>query len=1098
MMSWVKALLPSHEVRNLTTNWSNGRLLLALIDEIKPNKIPGSLDPHKERSNCLLAIKSAKIHLKVPPIIDPDDLVSGQLDELSMMTYLSYFFKPASKSVLRWVHDIAPQLKINNLTTDWNNGVAFAAILNTLYPGMFSNWKSLKKTPPHLNIQKIFNVAQEKCGILPNVDASDMASANVDELIVMTYLLRIRHSNLQSRPEIVTVSGPGLSEAKLGRHTHIVVDYTKAGAGNLSIIGTYHDDSNIVLLMKEKGAGVQKVTYTPQKPGNLSFNILFGDMPVPGSPFTVSVQDTSSIRIIDRDSLATTIHVNTEVEIKIDTTAIGAGNITSRLLYPNCPSIIPAVNGEDGIFTVTFRANKAGTSLLRVYWDKEEVKTCSVNFTVLDIRQYRVKKLPEDRKYTTFENIIFYVESTEGLPLDLLQLTAICSDIHIPVEFDHIDDEEGKAIFTPTLPGIYTIEVACIDRLVEGSPFTVAVVDSSRCLMVTKPPKYLAVGIPFEFIINTKEAGLGEVVLKCTEQQDIFDYEVNEVESDESVAVKVTPKKIGEVMVSLFHSGGEIPGCPFRLSICDPTLCSISGDLFENKSSSVGNQVEVIVSSSNWSKIKPVIKAQGPTAKYTITLIEDAFDVYSTAFTPWEVGEHEVSVTLGGYHVPGSPFYFTTATGSSGFSGSATGNGLRHALTGIPAQFVVLEKETGLVQSEELSIQVQSVISGELGLVRVRDNDNGTYSIAYMVDKTGAHLINVKVWGKHIPGSPFKMNANRGPEPELCSIYGPALNSSNMICIGDLIDFTIDAASAGEGALDISTVGSKGVKAQVFIAQTQRYRVYDAQIDPIRPGKYRISVKWGGKHVPNSPFFIKVYPGADATKCRAFGPGLENGLVGRPSTFTIETHNAGSGVLKVRLNGVKDAFRIEVNPRSSEDIRTLHAAYNPTKPGSYLITIKWSEKNIPGSPFKVKIEGDSRNTGYLMATSRVHELSTIVESDEETNSGGSTGQLDYHKPKSTKQPRVQQKHRKQSDQPDFSKLSTNPRFSQGSKDYAIRNLKNHGLVRTKRHIQRRVSFSDLPEVYASHHHTPRHIKEDKTTKKRKKSSKEKGSEFHLY
>ena len=1102
MINWVNALLPSCEVRNFTSNWSNGCLLLSLINEIKPNKIPGSLDPSTKKSNCLLAIKSAKVHLKVPPIIDPDDLVSEQLDELSMMTYLSYFVKPASRSVLRWVHDIVPQLKINNLSTDWNDGTAFAAVLNTLYPGMIPDWKSFKKTPPDVNIQKIFNVAKEKCGILPNTDASDMASRNVDELIVMTYLLRIRYSSLQCLPENVEVSGPGISEAKLEKHTHIIVDTTKAGAGNLSITGTYHDDCSIALAIKEKSAGVYKVSYQPQKSGNLRFSILLDNMDVPGSPFTVCVKDTSLIRIIDRDSLATTIHVNTDVEIKVDATSIGAGNLNCRLLYPNSPTIVPTVTGEDGIFTASFTASKAGTPRLRFYWDKEEVKTCSISFTILDPRQYQVKKLPEDRKYNTFEAIMFSVESKQGsLPLDPLQMTAICSDIQIPIEFESIDGEEGQAVFTPTLPGVYELEVACIDRLVPGSPFTVTVVDSSRCIMETKPPKYLALGIPFEFMINIDEAGTGELILKCPEEQDLFDYKVNEVELNVRVAVEVTPKKMGEVMVSFFHCGNEIPGCPFRISICDPGLCRISGDTFENRSSLVGNQVEVVVSSSNWSGIKPIVKAQGPTAKYTTTLTVDAFDVYSTQFTPWEVGEHEVSVTLGGYHVPGSPFYFTTAAESSGLC-SATGNGLRCALTGVPAQFVILANDSSLVGSRNLSIQVQSVISGDLGMVRIRDNQNGTYSIAYMVKKPGAYLIIVKAWGAHIPGSPFKMNANRGPEAELCSVYGPALNSSDMMRIGDPIDFTVDAASAGEGELYVSAIGSKGVKAQAFIAQTKK-DVYDVQIDPLRPGKYRVSVKWGGRHVPNSPFFIKVYPGADASKCKAFGPGLENGLVGRLSAFTIETQNAGSGVLKIRLNGVKDSFKVEVSPRSSEDVRTLLAAYNPTSPGEYLITIKWSEKHIPGSPFKVKIEGDRHRNdhGLLMATPRIQELSTV---DEEYTSGSSTGELDDYKTKSIKHP-AQQRRRKgarkvnqntRHDQPDFTKLSTNPRFSQGPKVVSIKGLRHRGLIRTKKHNPKRVSYIDRDQdkQYSSENYSQLHENTDSRKTKKKKKPKDSSKE----
>ena len=75
----------------------------------------------------------------------------------------------------------------------------------------------------------------------------------------------------------------------------------------------------------------------------------------------------------------------------------------------------------------------------------------------------------------------------------------------------------------------------------------------------------------------------------------------------------------------------------------------------------------------------------------------------------------------------------------------------------------------------------------------------------------------------------------------------------------------------------------------------------------------------------------------------------------------IETRDAGVGTLKVNLLGVRDAstFKIDIKPVDQRDTHTLQVSYNLRKPGDYLITIKWSEKHIPGSPFRVKIIGDS-------------------------------------------------------------------------------------------------------------------------------------------
>ena len=987
MLSWMQAFMPSYPINNFTSDWTNGRALLSLIHEIKPDKAPSvsTLDPRKNLSNCNLAIRTAKIYLKVPPIISAEDLASGELDELSMMTYLSYYVKPAAKTVLKWVRETIPHVKINNLTSDWNSGVALAALLNTQFPGLFPKWKSLPRDKPEDNIQKVFDIAKETCGIEPNLSAKDMADPNIEELHVMTYILRIRCANLLSLPEHVDITGPGIHDAKLGRETHFLINSTKAGAGSISVQGMYQDNTNIKFSLKEKHPGILKLDYAPEKPGKIQFHILWSDTPIPGSPFSVSVVDTSLVRVLNRDILLTTIHVQTHVQLKLDATAVGSGTLTVRLIYADQPPVSPEVTNDNNIYTIQFVPVNVGTPTLRFYWNKEELENCTIQYIVLDTRQYCLSGLPKSKTFRTFESIMFNVESRDGLPLHHLQLTAICDDIHIPFEFQNIHQNRGQAVFLPTLPGVYQIEVSCIERLVEGSPFQVTVVDPSKCFFLTKPPKFMAIDIPFDFVLSIKDAGPGEVDLTCIDNPDAFDSDITIDETKFTANIKVTPKKLGEFLISFFHCKGEIPGCPIRLTVCNPNQCTLSNDILHNKKALVGKPVSFSVTNPNWMGLKPVIKVHGPTAQYPVTIEEQSRQEYAVHFTPWEIGDHEVSVMLGGYPIPNSPCHFTGISGESGIC-SPSGSGLLQALTGIPAQFIVLAN-SGLLEEGLLDIQVQSVVHGTLGKVRVRDNQNGSYNVAYLVHSPGAYLIHIKAWNKHIPGSPFKVNIKQGPQATECKMYGPALQSTSMIKIGDPIEFSIDTRTAGSGKLSVDAVGPRGVQARVFIARGETPGIHDIQLDPIRPGKYRISAKWSGKHIPGSPFFIKVFPGANASKCKAYGPGLQDGLVGHNTNFTIETQDAGSGVLKVRLNGIKDAFKVEVRPVSSQDVRTLIANYYPTKPGDYLITIKWSDKDIPGSPFKVYIGGNPvEDNGYLLATPRAVDLGIIPEEYEESES----------------------------------------------------------------------------------------------------------------
>lgn len=85
---------------------------------------------------------------------------------------------------------------------------------------------------------------------------------------------------------------------------------------------------------------------------------------------------------------------------------------------------------------------------------------------------------------------------------------------------------------------------------------------------------------------------------------------------------------------------------------------------------------------------------------------------------------------------------------------------------------------------------------------------------------------------------------------------------------------------------------------------------------------------------------------------RAYGPGLQEGLVGKPAEFTIDTKGAGTGGLGLTVEGPCEA-KIECSDNGDG---TCSVSYLPTKLGEYLVNILFEEVHIPGSPFKADIE----------------------------------------------------------------------------------------------------------------------------------------------
>jgi len=64
----------------------------------------------------------AKKEFNIPMVLEPEYLASPHLDDLSGMTYLSYFLKeggPGYKSTLDWVRNTIPECDVKNFTVSW-------------------------------------------------------------------------------------------------------------------------------------------------------------------------------------------------------------------------------------------------------------------------------------------------------------------------------------------------------------------------------------------------------------------------------------------------------------------------------------------------------------------------------------------------------------------------------------------------------------------------------------------------------------------------------------------------------------------------------------------------------------------------------------------------------------------------------------------------------------------------------------------------------------------------------------------------------------------------------------------------------------------
>ena len=114
LLKWVNEQIPEYEIKNFNKDWNDGAALAALVNAVggDPHIFPNhtQMRGQNARMNAKRAIEAAEEELGIPDLLRPEDLVNPQLDDLSMMTYISYFrtaTRQEKKSAIP-ARDVAP------------------------------------------------------------------------------------------------------------------------------------------------------------------------------------------------------------------------------------------------------------------------------------------------------------------------------------------------------------------------------------------------------------------------------------------------------------------------------------------------------------------------------------------------------------------------------------------------------------------------------------------------------------------------------------------------------------------------------------------------------------------------------------------------------------------------------------------------------------------------------------------------------------------------------------------------------------------------------------------------------------------------------
>jgi filamin len=126
LLEWVRRKIPECNVNDFTNSWADGRAVCHLVEALNPGSFPpGGLNDLKGKSPLDNATKGeglAESDLGIPQILAPEDMVAAA-DELSCMTYISYFRDYENNEGKRRAAELAAKTADPSKTKAWGPGL---------------------------------------------------------------------------------------------------------------------------------------------------------------------------------------------------------------------------------------------------------------------------------------------------------------------------------------------------------------------------------------------------------------------------------------------------------------------------------------------------------------------------------------------------------------------------------------------------------------------------------------------------------------------------------------------------------------------------------------------------------------------------------------------------------------------------------------------------------------------------------------------------------------------------------------------------------------------------------------------------------------
>lgn len=267
-------------------------------------------------------------------LADPVKFVQGEVDFILALVWnlvRYYLIRPlqgmfgqtetcARDFILSWVREKLPSRNVTNFDTDWQDGVLLCELVNATQPGLIPPKLYADKKNGEGNAKLGMQIAHDAFGIPQVISPFDLASSQLDELSLLTYLaLFCKYESLSkgtgkkpnkgtpgTRDEEIACKayGSGLRASELGKVAEFVVELNGAKPTDITIAieckplrGAVHEEKPD-LSVKPLSRNTYCVKYLPTRPGDYVISILHCGAHILRSPFYLTVPEHNGLNAL--------------------------------------------------------------------------------------------------------------------------------------------------------------------------------------------------------------------------------------------------------------------------------------------------------------------------------------------------------------------------------------------------------------------------------------------------------------------------------------------------------------------------------------------------------------------------------------------------------------------------------------------------------------------------------------------------------------------------------------------------------------------------------------------------------------------------------